>query len=142
MRLIDADKLTEGRVENDLVAIAANCTPTAFDMEKATEKLEASETDRSYPMMVRCKMSRNSHGLAYGKEASFCGGLLVIRENDVKKMQWRKIDHMTHKKINGTDYGVLCPECGSFVLLNKSKLSKYIKASAGEALVVPPQQYE
>ena len=28
-RYIDADKLIEGRVENDPVVIAANCTPTA-----------------------------------------------------------------------------------------------------------------
>jgi len=40
MRLIDADKLIDGRVENDPVAIAAKCAPTAYDAEKVVERLE------------------------------------------------------------------------------------------------------
>lgn len=40
MRLIDADELIEGRVENDPVRIAAECAPTAFDKEKVIEELE------------------------------------------------------------------------------------------------------
>ena len=40
MRLIDADGLTEGRVENDPVVIAAKCTPTAYDTDKVVEQLE------------------------------------------------------------------------------------------------------
>ena len=40
MRLIDADELIKGRVENDPVRIAAGCAPTAFDKEKVIEELE------------------------------------------------------------------------------------------------------
>lgn len=40
MRLIDADGLTEGRVENDPVVIAAKCAPTAYDVDKVVEQLE------------------------------------------------------------------------------------------------------
>ena len=40
MRLIDADGLTEGRVENDPVVIAAKCAPTAYDQDKVVEQLE------------------------------------------------------------------------------------------------------
>ena len=40
MRLIDADLLTEGRVENDPVVIAAKCAPTAYDPDKVVEQLE------------------------------------------------------------------------------------------------------
>lgn len=40
MRLIDADGMTEGRVENDPVVIAAKCTPTAYDPDKVVEQLE------------------------------------------------------------------------------------------------------
>lgn len=40
MRLIDADGMTEGRVENDPVVIAAKCAPTAYDPDKVVEKLE------------------------------------------------------------------------------------------------------
>ena len=40
MRLIDADLLIEGRVENDPVVIAAKCAPTAYDPDKVVEQLE------------------------------------------------------------------------------------------------------
>lgn len=40
MRLIDADVLVEGRVENDPVVIAAKCAPTAYDPNKVVEQLE------------------------------------------------------------------------------------------------------
>ena len=39
-RLIDADDLTKGRVENDPVVIAAKCAPTAYDPDKAVTQLE------------------------------------------------------------------------------------------------------
>lgn len=40
MRLIDADALIKGRVENDPVVIAAKCAPTAYDPDKVVEQLE------------------------------------------------------------------------------------------------------
>lgn len=40
MRLIDADLLIKGRVENDPVVIAAKCTPTAYDPDKVEEQLD------------------------------------------------------------------------------------------------------
>ena len=40
MRLIDADLLIEGRVENDPVVIAAKCAPTAYDPDKIVVQLE------------------------------------------------------------------------------------------------------
>lgn len=40
MRLIDADELIEGRVENDPVRIAAECAPTAFDKEEVIKELQ------------------------------------------------------------------------------------------------------
>ena len=40
MRLIDADLLIEGRVENDPVVIAAKCAPTAYDPDKVVAELE------------------------------------------------------------------------------------------------------
>lgn len=50
MRLIDADGMTEGRVENDPVVIAAKCAPTAYDPDKIVvqlEELKKAEQDRS-----------------------------------------------------------------------------------------------
>ena len=50
MRLIDADVLIEGRVENDPVVIAEKCAPTAYDPDKIVvqlEELKKAEQDRS-----------------------------------------------------------------------------------------------
>lgn len=44
MRLIDADELIKGRVENDPVVIAAKCAPTANDPDKVVEQLEERTT--------------------------------------------------------------------------------------------------
>ena len=41
MRLIDANELIKGRVENDPVRIAAECAPTAFDKENVIEEIKA-----------------------------------------------------------------------------------------------------
>ena len=43
--LISRKALTEGRVENDPVRIAAMCAPTAFDKEKVIEKLKRLEAN-------------------------------------------------------------------------------------------------
>lgn len=40
MRLIDADVLVEGRVENDPVVIAAKCAQTAYDPDRVVEELD------------------------------------------------------------------------------------------------------
>lgn len=40
MRLIDADELIKGRVENDPVVISVKCTPTGYDPDKVVEQLE------------------------------------------------------------------------------------------------------
>lgn len=40
MRLIDADVLVEGRVENDPVVIAVKYAPTAYDPEKVVSELD------------------------------------------------------------------------------------------------------
>ena len=39
-RLIDEDELIKDRFENDLVVIAAKCTPTAYDPDKVVEQLD------------------------------------------------------------------------------------------------------
>lgn len=41
MRLIDADELIKDRVENDLVRIAAECAPTAFDKKKVINEIRS-----------------------------------------------------------------------------------------------------
>lgn len=40
MRMIDADELIAGRVENDPVVIAMKCAPTVYDTDKVLEQME------------------------------------------------------------------------------------------------------
>lgn len=52
MRLIDADELIEGRVENDPVRIAAECAPTAFDKDKVINEIHISSAGMAVNMNV------------------------------------------------------------------------------------------
>lgn len=40
MRLIDADGMTEGRVENDPVVISVKCALTAYNLDEAMKRCE------------------------------------------------------------------------------------------------------
>lgn len=46
MRLIDADVLTEGRVENDPVVMAAKCAQTAYDPDKIISELQKKQEEQ------------------------------------------------------------------------------------------------
>ena len=54
MRLIEADLLIEGRVENDPVVIAAKCAPTAYNPDKVVEQLEEVEKIMTSPVNEDC----------------------------------------------------------------------------------------
>ena len=54
MRLIDADLLIEGRVENDPVVIAAKCAPTAYNPDKVVEQLKEVEKIMASPVTEDC----------------------------------------------------------------------------------------
>ena len=78
MRLIDADELTKDRVENDLVRIAAECAPTAFDKEKVIEELKkyadiAFETDDAYGSEV-----------AYGEWTAYKQSAKIVEKGGIE----------------------------------------------------------
>ena len=50
MRLIDADLLIEGRVENDPVVVAAKCAPTVYDLDEVMKNLDKPEEKNSSKM--------------------------------------------------------------------------------------------
>lgn len=57
MRLIDADLLIEGRVENDPVVIAAKCAPTVYDLDEVMKHLEEENgEERGVPLRLPCKV--------------------------------------------------------------------------------------
>ena len=72
MRLIDADELIKGRVENDPVRIAVKCAPTAFDKEKVTQELKSN--------MGSAQLAQ----LLVGTDLVQCGGFSYGYYNGVK----------------------------------------------------------
>lgn len=80
-----------------------------------------------FPMRIRCRRVEDSDGFAYGKEVDFCGKELEVEESDVKKHPWFKYPNYTD-----VDYGVKCPMCGMFVVIDEDKLPKYVKEKTEE----------
>lgn len=77
MRLIEADLLIEGRVENDPVVIAAKCAPTAYNPDKVVEQLKEVEKIMASPVTEDC----------FGEEcrASDCTVCLISKAIEIVK---------------------------------------------------------
>lgn len=84
-----------------------------------------------FPMNITCKRIVDKYGFAYGKEADFCGSILEIKENDIVKHEWFK-----YPDYSGTDYGVKCPVCGKFIVIDKDKLPDQIIKNAKSVSVI------
>lgn len=76
-RLIDADELIKGRVENDPVVIAAKSAPTAYNPDKVVEQLEEVEKIMTSPVSQDC----------FGEEckASDCTVCIISRAIEIVK---------------------------------------------------------
>lgn len=60
MRLVDADELIAGRVENDPVVIAAKCAPTSYNVDRVLKLIESIE------------VSKDSGGVVSGCNQGIC----------------------------------------------------------------------
>lgn len=74
-----------------------------------------------FPMRIKCERVEDKYGFAYGDNKDFCGSELEIDENDIKKNEWSK-----YPDYEGTDYGVICPVCNKFIVIDKNKLPQTI----------------
>ena len=70
-----------------------------------------------FPMTITCKQVKDIYGFTYGEEKDFCGSILEVVEEDIKKHPWFKFPC-----YEGVDYGIVCPVCGKFVVVNKDIL--------------------
>ena len=78
MRLIDADELIKGRIENDLVRIAVKCAPTAFDKEKVIKKLKHLENDTfNYS-------NRYDDKIAFGESSAFRAAIEIVEKGGIE----------------------------------------------------------
>lgn len=83
--------------------------------------------NNAFPIQVECKRVEDEYGFGYGDKKDFCNSLLEVEETDIKKHKWFK-----YPNYSGEDYGVICPVCGNFVVIDKSKLPCTVIATAKE----------
>lgn len=81
MRLIDADELIEGRVENDPVRIAAECAPTAFDKEKVRRELIELRNEEIYkPDSINKYVEARSQG----RYSAFLDAIKIVEKGGIE----------------------------------------------------------
>lgn len=78
-----------------------------------------------FPMRITCRRVVDECGYSYGKETDFCGSELEIEAEDIKKHPWEK-----YPDDSGTDFGVVCPVCNQFVVVDREKLPKLVLNNA------------
>ena len=74
-----------------------------------------------FPMKVTCKKVLDEYGLSYGDDVNFCGSELEIEADDIKAHKWFK-----YPDYHGIDYGVICPVCGQFIVIDSKKIPEQI----------------
>lgn len=81
----------------------------------------------TFPMRVICRRVVDRNGLTYGKEEDYCYSELEIETKDIKKHSW-----YVSGIGGGTDYGVICPVCGKFIVIDESTIPKTVLNNAAE----------
>ena len=89
--------------------------------------IKESKFENIFPMRITCKRVVDRHGFAYGNAKDFCGSVLEIEANDIRKHKWEK-----YPDYSGTDYGVLCPICGKFVAIDEDEIPQQVLRDAPE----------
>lgn len=84
-----------------------------------------------FPMKIVCHQVVDKYGFAYGKANDFCGSELEIEAEDIKKHKWDK-----YPDYSGTDYGVACPVCGKFIVVDTSEIPIQVLNDAEEISVL------
>lgn len=97
MRLIDADELIKGRVENDFITIAAKCASTVYDVDKVIEQLNKEYTDA-------IKMLNDDRGTALEFSAkvrcnSYKRALEIVKAGGVNEKKTEKPDYQNSAGI-------------------------------------------
>lgn len=83
----------------------------------------------TFPMRVTCNRVVDTDGASYGKEKDFCHSELEIDAEDIKK------HHYSHCFDEGVNYGVICPVCGKFIVIDKNMIPEIVLNNAEEILL-------
>lgn len=87
-------------------------------------KIIENNAKSNFPIRVICEQIRDKYGYTYGAKNDFCGSVLEIEASDIKKHPWTIFDD------SGIDYGVACPVCGRFIMLDEDTLNAQVKQEA------------
>ena len=86
--------------------------------------------DRSniFPIRVQCEKIEDEYGFSYSnRNGVCCGSELEVEAEDIRKHKWSK-----YPDYSGVDFGVVCPVCGQFIVLNARQLPRAILENAPE----------
>lgn len=75
-----------------------------------------------FKKIITCERIEDKHGYGWGAKENFCGAVLEIDGDDIYSREWSK--YCEH----GIDYGVVCPVCGSFIVVED--IPTYVKKYA------------
>lgn len=92
--------------------------------------LKKREASGIFPMRVECRRVADRFGFAYGNEIDFCGSSLEIEAEDIKKHVWFK-----YPDYKGIDYGVLCPVCKKFIVIDTEKIPRIVRDNAKQITI-------
>ena len=87
--------------------------------------IKESHFEHIFPMQIKCQRVVDCHGFAYGDAKDFCGSELEIEAEDIKAHDWHK-----YPNITGLDYGVVCPICGQFIVIDRKLIPKTVLNNA------------
>lgn len=86
--------------------------------------------EKIFPMIIYCKRTVDKYGFTYGDEKDFCGSKLEIEAEDIKMHSWTK-----YPNYSGIDYGVKCPVCRKFIVIDRGMIPDIVLDSAQEVFV-------
>ena len=98
--------------------------------------IEKVEQRKFFPMKIKCRNNFYKHypGICKTDFAlkKPCKSVLEINEHDVKAHSFKLITLPPYemKEYSIIAYGVICPVCGEFIVLNENKIPNAIKEKA------------
>lgn len=89
--------------------------------------LKENNYDNIFPMKIRCRQVKDKYGFYYGEYQDYCGSELEVETSDIRVHHWSK-----YPDYSGKDYGVVCPVCGEFTVIDENTLPVAVKKNAEE----------
>lgn len=80
----------------------------------------------TYEAEIVCKQYKDKTG-CWGQESDYCGAVLSIDESDICYRNWKELIFSSETQ---TDYGVICPCCGSFIQIPEQSIPKLVRNKA------------